>query len=97
MATQTICDGCGKAGAPHRLGLVVQRDYCDGCATAAQAYSDSIDAHHTRLTAAFCSQVLSVRKTYLETLRALPDLDDDAAALIKGVRPDSIGQSGSAP
>ena len=74
MAQVILCDGCGGVGACTKVGHVLRRDYCEGCAERAAAYQGEIDALHERVAQDWKDGLAEIRKTYSSALRVLPDV-----------------------
>lgn len=81
MAVIVICDSCSKkvdAGTAHTRGLVIQRQYCDECLPAIDAYMQDVDALHDELAAQWGQRLSALRmdiKSSMSPTGELPDVD----------------------
>ncbi len=79
MTSAVICDGCDGVvkGEPTKLGHIVQNDYCEKCAPVAQAYLDSIDCLHDKVSTLFETGLVDIQTKYRKKLKGIPDEQPD--------------------
>lgn len=81
MAIKQVCDGCDKTisgggnDSVHKLGYVIQRDYCEECIPVAEKFIGELDAAHEDHAESFTKCMAAMRKSYGHKLNALPDYD----------------------
>ncbi len=73
MALKIICDGCGEQLEDKEVmvrGLVIQRQYCEGCAGVADTFSATRDEVHTGLAKRWA---MDIKKLHARFTKDHPD------------------------
>lgn len=75
MAVLYQCDGCGEAvSAPHKVGFVVKREYCEKCATVAARFSQEEESLRKATQEKFVDDRAALIARYQVDGFKLPDL-----------------------